>query len=81
MENTNYDPNKTPQKKKLSLQLDVSKFEKATEEEKRQQTQLSVPGYRFMECGTIGQAKVSPNGKKVKLGQHGLAVLVFEKVL
>lgn len=52
-----------------------------SEEEKRQQTQLSVPGYRFMECGTIGQAKVSPNGKKVKLGQHGLAVLVFEKVL
>ena len=37
----NYDPNVTPKKAPLSLQLDLSKFEKATEEEKRQQDVMS----------------------------------------
>ena len=50
-----------------------------SEEEKNQSTRLSVPGYKYIDCGTIGKAKVSANGKKVSLGKHGLAVLVFEK--
>ena len=33
----NFDPNKTPKKQVLSAQIDLSKFEKATEDEKRQQ--------------------------------------------
>ena len=37
----NYDVNKTPKKQILSMQLDLSKFEKATEEEKRQQDVMS----------------------------------------
>lgn len=37
----NYDINKTPQKQILSMQLDLSKFEKATEEEKAQQDVMS----------------------------------------
>lgn len=37
----NYDINKTPKKQILSMQLDLSKFEKATEEEKRQQDVMS----------------------------------------
>lgn len=36
-----YDLNKTPDKQILSMQLDLSKFEKATEEEKRQQDVMS----------------------------------------
>ena len=36
-----YDVNKTPQKQVLSMQLDLSKFEKATEEEKKQQDVMS----------------------------------------
>lgn len=36
-----YDPNTAPKKSPLSLQLDVSKFEKATEEEKKQQDVMS----------------------------------------
>lgn len=37
----NYDVNKTPKKQLFSLQLNLSKFEKATEEEKRQQDVMS----------------------------------------
>ncbi len=36
-----YDVNKTPEKQVLSMQLDLSKFEKATEEEKKQQDVMS----------------------------------------
>ncbi len=36
-----YDVNKTPKKQVLSMQLDLSKFEKATEEEKKQQDVMS----------------------------------------
>ena len=50
-----------------------------SEEDKVQKTHLEVPGYKFRECGTIGSAKVSRNGKKVSLGKHGLVVLVYEK--
>lgn len=37
----NFDPNKTPKKQVLSAQIDLSKFEKATEDEKRQQDVMS----------------------------------------
>ena len=37
----NFDPNKTPKKQILSAQIDLSKFEKATDEEKRQQDVMS----------------------------------------
>ncbi len=37
----NYDPNKTPEKQVLSMQIDLSKFEKATDEEKKQQDVMS----------------------------------------
>ena len=42
-------------------------------------TNISVPGYRYVECQTLGNAKVSADGKCVELGQYDLAVLVFEK--
>ena len=37
----NFDPNKEPKKQILSAQIDLSKFEKATEDEKRQQDVMS----------------------------------------
>ena len=37
----NFDPNKTPKKQIFSTQIDLSKFEKATEDEKRQQDVMS----------------------------------------
>ena len=37
----NFDPNKTPKKQVLSAQIDLSKFEKATEDEKQQQDVMS----------------------------------------
>ena len=37
----NFDPNKTPKKQVLSTQIDLSKFERATEDEKRQQDVMS----------------------------------------
>ena len=42
-------------------------------------TTITVPGYRYVECQTLGNAKVSADGKRVELGQYDLAVLVFEK--
>ena len=42
-------------------------------------TDIAVPGYRYVECQTLGNAKVSADGKKVELGQYDLAVLLFEK--
>ncbi|MBQ2026494.1 MAG: hypothetical protein II214_01175 [Alistipes sp.] len=42
-------------------------------------TQISVPGYRFVDSATLGNAKVEQGGKSVSLGQYDLAVLVFEK--
>ena len=41
-------------------------------------TKISVPGYRYAECATLGDAKVDGAGKAT-LGQYGIAVLVFEK--
>ncbi|MBR2352588.1 MAG: hypothetical protein IKA70_06620 [Alistipes sp.] len=40
---------------------------------------IKVPGYRYVESSTLGNAKVAENGTYVTLGQHDLAVLVFEK--
>lgn len=40
---------------------------------------IVVPGYRFVECQTLGGGKVSSDGKRVELGQYDLAVLLFEK--
>ena len=37
----NFDPNKTPKRQILSAQIDLSKFQKATEDEKRQQDVMS----------------------------------------
>ena len=45
----------------------------------RLSTEISVPGYRFVECQTLGGGKVSADGKHVELGQYDLAVLLFEK--
>ena len=41
MTTQNYDPNTTPEKKPFSLQLDVARFEKASETEKLQQDVMS----------------------------------------
>ena len=40
---------------------------------------ISVPGYEFVECSSIGDVKVSADGTKLDLGQNGITVLVFEK--
>ena len=40
---------------------------------------IAVPGYRFVECQTLGGGKVSADGKRIELGQYDLAVLLFEK--
>ena len=39
---TTFDVNKTPKKFALSLQMDLSKFEKATDEEKKQQYEAAL---------------------------------------
>ena len=41
-------------------------------------TSLNVPGYKFVECSTLGDATVVTE-KSIKLGQYALAVLLFEK--
>lgn len=40
---------------------------------------IEVPGYRFVESSTLGDARVSADGREVTLGQYDLAVLVYEK--
>ena len=47
-------------------------------DKKQLSTKISVPGYRYAESSTIGDAKVDGSAN-VTLGQYGLAVLVFEK--
>jgi hypothetical protein len=42
-------------------------------------TEISVPGYRYVECQTLGNGKVSADGKRIELGQYDVAVLLFEK--
>jgi hypothetical protein len=38
-----------------------------------------VPGYKYVESSVLGKAKISPDGKNVRLGQYDLAVMLFEK--
>ena len=40
---------------------------------------INVPGYKFVECSSIGEVKVSKDGSKLTLGQNGITVLIFEK--
>ena len=42
-------------------------------------TKLEVPGFRYVEHSTLGNAKVTNGGKRLTLGQYDLAVLLFEK--
>ena len=49
-----------------------------SEEASKQKARLIVPGYRFVECSTLGDTSVSAGGRTVTLGRHGLAVLIFE---
>ena len=42
-------------------------------------TKLEVPGFRYVEHSTLGNAKVANGGKRLTLGQYDLAVLLFEK--
>lgn len=42
-------------------------------------TRINVEGYEYKECMTLGQARVSLDGRKVELGLHDLAVLLFRK--
>lgn len=43
-------------------------------------TAVEVPGYKFVEASVTGGAKVFPDGTSVVLGQHDLAVMIFEKI-
>lgn len=42
-------------------------------------TAIEVPGYVYAGSEVVGGAKVFPDGSSVVLGQHDLAVLIFEK--
>lgn len=41
-------------------------------------TSVKVPGYRYSESMTLGEAKVGTDGRKITLNRYGLAVLLFE---
>ncbi len=69
MENKNYDPDQTPKKQLLSLQMDLSKFEKATDEEKRQQDVMSE-STTFLKDGLRRL-------RKNKLSMFGIIVLLL----
>lgn len=45
----------------------------------RLNTSVKVPGYRFVDCMTLGGAKVALYGKKINLGQYDLAALRYVK--
>ena len=38
---------------------------------------IDVPGYRFVESSSIGDVFV--NAGRLRLGQHGITVLIYEK--
>ena len=42
---------------------------------------ISVPGYSYVECSSIGDVTVSSDGSELTLGlgQNGITVLIFEK--
>ena len=50
-----------------------------TQEGKAVKGTIEVPGYRFAEASTLGNAQVSSDGREVTLGQYDLAVLVYKK--
>lgn len=51
-----------------------------TKNAKVMRTRISVPGYRFVEASTTGNAKVGRRGRRARLGQYDMAVLMFEKI-
>jgi len=42
-------------------------------------TEITVPGYHFIESSVTGSASVDGSGKSITLGQFDMAVLLFEK--
>lgn len=48
-------------------------------EEQSLKCEITVPGFRYVEHSTLGNAKVANGGKRLTLGQYDLAVLLFEK--
>jgi len=73
IENEPYNPDKTPKKHAFSLQLDVSKFEKATDEEKKQADVMSESSSFFKD----GMKRL----KKNPLAVFSIIVLVVILVL
>ena len=69
MEKKQYDPNQAPEKRPFSLQIDPAKFEKATEEEKRQQDVMSESTTFFRD----GMRRLRKN----KLSMFGIIVLLL----
>ena len=69
----NFDPNKTPKKQILSAQIDLSKFERATDEEKRQQDVMSESTTFFRD----GMRKLMKNPLAV-LSLILLAIIFFK---
>ncbi len=68
MEERKYDPNQTPHKRPFSMQINVEKFEKATDEEKQQQEVMSE-STTFLKDG---MRKLRKN----KLAMFGIIVLI-----
>ena len=63
MENTNANLDRMPKKNPLSLQIDLQKFEKATDEEKRQQDVMSESSSFFKD----GMKKLMKKAMSVRL--------------
>ena len=40
---------------------------------------VEVPGYHFVEASTLGDARVRRGGRRVRLGQYDLAILIYEQ--
>ena len=47
--------------------------------EERLSTEISVPGYEYVECAALGTPETSGDGKSVTLGQYDLVVLIYSK--
>ena len=47
--------------------------------EERLSTEISVPGYEYVECAALGSPETSGDGKSVTLGQYDLVVLIYSK--
>ncbi len=44
------------------------------------ETVIDVPGYKYRESATLGNASVKADGSRATLGQNDLAVLIFDKM-